>query len=70
MDWEVELAVVIGKRGKYIKVRERGPAILALRSGWHLPAPDTALSLTHHHLWLLGIKALRPFVIGLGVTMS
>ena len=52
VDWEVELAVVIGKRGKYIKVRERGPAILALQSGWHLPAPDTALPLTHHHLWL------------------
>lgn len=52
VDWEVELAVVIGKRGKYIKVRERGPTVLALGSGWHLWAPDAALPLTHHHLWL------------------
>lgn len=52
VDWEVELAVVIGKRGKYIKVRERGPAVLALGSGWHLWAPDAALPLTHHHLWV------------------
>ena len=50
VDWEVELAVVIGKKGKHIKVRWEGWCwlSLALGSGWHLPAPDTALFLTHH----------------------
>lgn len=40
VDWEVELAVVIGKKGKRIKVRrKRYRLFLALGNGWLLPVP-------------------------------
>lgn len=50
----MELAVVIGKKGKHIKVRWKGQCHLSLTlgGGWHLPAPDPALPLIHH-LWPL-----------------
>lgn len=50
VDWEVELAVVIGRKGKYIKVRRKGwcPLALALENGQPLPAGALALSLVYH----------------------
>ncbi|KAF6104232.1 hypothetical protein HJG60_011238 [Phyllostomus discolor] len=69
VDWEVELAVVIGKKGKHIKVRLKGwyPLSLALGSDqlWHLPCP---LPSTFGGLWLLVWD--KGFVIGVGVIVT
>lgn len=69
VDWEVELAVVIGKKGKHIKVRLSGwyPLSLALGSGrlGHLPC---SLPNTLGELWLLVWD--KGFVMGAGVTVT
>lgn len=37
VDWEVELAVVIGRKGKYIKVRRKGGATSSGLGKWSAP---------------------------------
>lgn len=71
VDWEAELAVVIGRKGKHIKVRWKGwcPLPLALGSGWPLPARylPCPLPTTFGELWLLEWD--KGFGTGVGVTV-